>query len=181
MSNRDSAWLAEGLPERRVGVKGPRAAEALKQLGLAVPARPNCWAPMRDQDRDDSWNVVGRLGYTEFFIEERGEAASVAALEQLIAGDFSGASLVLREDTAIVLGGDRIGDVLAQVCNVNFGALDIAQRPVVMTLMVGVSVLVLPQNHPGGAVYRIWCDPSFGEYLWETLEEVVQKMPGRNQ
>ena len=50
-----------------------------------------------------------------------------------------------------------------------------------MTLMVGVSVLVLPQRHPDGAIYRIWCDPSFGKYLWETLEEVVQKMPGRNQ
>ena len=40
---------------------------------------------MRDQDRDDSWNVVGRLGFTEFFVEERGEAAGVAALEQLTA------------------------------------------------------------------------------------------------
>jgi len=71
--------------------------------------------------------------------------------------------------------------VLAQVCNVNFNALDIAQRPVVMTLMVGVGVLVLPQALPDGAIYRIWCDPSFGAYLRNTLEEVVQKMPGRNQ
>jgi sarcosine oxidase subunit gamma len=179
MSPRDAAWLAEALPQRRAGVKGPRAAEALKQLGLAVPARPNCWAPMRDADRDDSWNVVGRLGSTEFFIEERGEAAGVAALEQLVAADFAGAYPVLRQDTAIVLGGDRVDDVLAQVCNVNFSALE--SRSVVMTLMVGVSVLVLPQNQADGAVYRIWCDPSFGTYLWETLEEVVQKMPGRNQ
>ena len=80
-----------------------------------------------------------------------------------------------------MLGGDRVSEVLAQVCNVNFAALDIGQRPVVMTLMVGVSVLVLPQQQPDGAIYRIWCDPSFGTYLWETLEEVVQKMPGRNQ
>jgi len=174
-------WLAKPLPQRRVGVKGPRAAEALKQLGLAVPTRPNCWAPMRDQDRDDSWNVVGRLGFTEFFVEERGEAAGVAALEQLTAENFVGAYPVLREDLGLVLGGDRVSGVLAQVCNVNFDALDIGQRPVVMTLMVGVSVLVLPQQQPDGAIYRIWCDPSFGTYLWETLEEVVQKMPGRNQ
>ena len=71
-------------------------------------------------------------------------------------------------------------DVLAQVCNVNFGAL--GSRPVVMTLMVGVGVLVLPQQTPDdGAIYRIWCDPSFGTYLLETLEAVVQKMPGRSQ
>ena len=133
------------------------------------------------QDRDDSWNVVGRLGFTEFFVEERGEAAGIAALEQLTAGDFAGAYPVLREDLRLVLGGERVAEVLAQVCNVNFSALDIAQRPVVMTLMIGVSVLVLPQQQPDGAIYRIWCDPSFGTYLWETLEEVVQKMPGRNQ
>jgi sarcosine oxidase, subunit gamma len=179
--NLDPAWLAKALPQRRVGVKGPRAADALKQLGLAVPARPNCWAPMRDQDREDSWNVVGRLGFTEFFIEERGEAGGVAALEQLTAGNFAGAYPVLREDSGIVLGGERVAEVLAQVCNVNFNALDIGQRPVVMTLMVGVGVLVLPQQQPDGAIYRIWCDPSFGTYLWETLEEVVQKMPGRNR
>jgi sarcosine oxidase subunit gamma len=136
---------------------------------------------MRDQDRDDSWNVVGRLGFTEFFVEERGEAAGVAALEQLTAENFAGAYPVLREDLGLVLGGDRVTEVLAQVCNVNFNALDIGQRPIVMTLMVGVSVLVLPQQQLDGAIYRIWCDPSFGTYLWETLEEVVQKMPGRNQ
>jgi len=94
---------------------------------------------------------------------------------------FAGAYPVLREDLALVLGGDRVTEVLAQVCNVNFNALDIGQRPIVMTLMVGVSVLVLPQQQPDGAIYRIWCDPSFGAYLWETLEEVVHKMPGRNQ
>ena len=179
--NLDPTWLAKALPQRRVGVKGPRAAEALKQLGLAVPTRPNCWAPMRDQDRDDSWNVVGRLGFTEFFVEERGEAAGVVALERLTAENFTGAYPVLREDLGLVLGGDRVAEVLAQVCNVNFNALDIGQRPIVMTLMVGVSVLVLPQQQLDGAIYRIWCDPSFGTYLWETLEEVVQKMPGRNQ
>jgi sarcosine oxidase subunit gamma len=179
--NREAAWLAEALPQRRVGIKGPRAAEALKQLRLAVPARPNCWAPMHDQDREDSWNIVGRLGFTEFFVEERGEAAGVAALEQLTAGDFAGAYPVLREDLGLVLGGDRVTEVLAQVCNVNFNALVIGQRPIVMTLMVGVGVLVLPQQQPDGAIYRIWCDPSFGTYLWETLEEVVQKMPGRDQ
>jgi sarcosine oxidase, subunit gamma len=181
MSGREGAWLARALPQWRVGVKGPRAAEALQQLGLAMPARPNCWAPMRAEDRDDSWNVVGRLGYTEFFLEEHGEATGVAALEQLVAADFTGACPVLRGDTAMVLGGERAAEVLAQVCNVNFSALDIGQRPVVMTLMVGVGVLVLPQRQPDGAVHRIWCDPSFGTYLWETLEEAVQKLPERNR
>jgi sarcosine oxidase subunit gamma len=180
MSTRDAAWLMEALPQKRIGVKGPRAAEVIQQLKLAVPARPNTWVPMRAEDRDDTWNVVGRLGFTEFFIEERGEATAIEALEHLAHG--AGAYPVLREDAALVLGGASAPEALAQVCNVNFGALDLAQRPVVMTLMVGVGVLVLPQySQEDGTLYRIWCDPSFGPYLWKTLEEVVKEIPGRSQ
>jgi sarcosine oxidase subunit gamma len=53
---------------------------------------------------------------------------------------------------------------------VDFASLPAAQKPVVMTLMTGVAVLVLPQQDQ----YRIWCDPSFGSYLWETLTEVAK-------
>jgi sarcosine oxidase subunit gamma len=42
-----------------------------------------------------------------------------------------------------------------------------------MTLMIGVSVLVLPQVTDDGMVYRIWCDPSFGSYLQSELEQLV--------
>jgi sarcosine oxidase subunit gamma len=177
--NVGAAWLVAAPPERRVGVKGPRAAQALAHLGLAVPARPNTWEPLRTREREESWNVVARLGFTEFFVEEGGDAAGVAALEELIDGGFMGAYPVLREDVSLVLGGEYARDVLAQVCNVNFGALEIAQRPVVMTLMVGIAVLVLPQLAPDdGAVYRIWCDPSYGSYLRESLEQAIEKIPG---
>ena len=145
----------------------------LKQLGLNVPARPNSWAPLRAEDRDDSPNVIGRLGNTEFFLEESGTAPGIAALEQRLQGE-AGAWPVLREDFGVVLGGARAGEALAEVCNVDFAALPLAQKPVVMTLMTGVAVLVLPQ----GASYRIWCDPSFGSYLWETLREVVGTTTG---
>lgn len=176
MSRRDSVWLAEAVPQRRFGVKGLQAAEALKRLGLAVPARPNSWAPLRMSDRDGSWNVIGRLGSTEFFIEESGDAPGIAALEELTASEKSGVYPVLREDSALVLGGACADDVLAQVCNVNFAALPESARPIVMTLIIGVGVLVLPQvSDEDGPVYRIWCDPSFGPYLWKALEEVVDK------
>ena len=39
-------WLERAV-RRRFGVKGPRAAELLAQLGLNVPVRPNTWAPLR--------------------------------------------------------------------------------------------------------------------------------------
>jgi sarcosine oxidase subunit gamma len=166
------AWLRSPVPQRRFGVKGPQAADLLRQHGLTVPAQPNHWAPMRDSERDDSWNVIGRLGSTEFFLEESGDASGIAALEKITVEGSPGAYPVLREDFAVVLGGPRAPDVLAQVCNVNFAA--ISDRAVVMTLMIGVAVLVMPQSTDEGKVYRIWCDPSYGSYLQSELEQMVK-------
>jgi sarcosine oxidase subunit gamma len=175
MSGRDGVWIAAGPPRRRAGLKGPRAADVLKQLAFSVPARPNSWLPLRRSERDDSANVIGRLGNTEFFVEEEGDAPGIVALE---AQRSPGAYPVLREDFSLILGGPRVHDVLTQVCNVNLASLP-QPKTVVMTLMIGVGVLVLPQNTDAGPVYRIWCDPSFGSYLWAELEQIVQKIPGR--
>lgn len=171
MSSGSTAWLRSPGPQRRFGVKGPRAAELLEQLELAVPATPNSWSPLRE--RNDPQTVIVRLGSTEFFIEEGGDASDIAALEKLTREGVPGAFPVLREDFAVVLGGVRAVDVLAQVCNVNFAALQ--AHAVVMTLMIGVAVLVMPQETDEGRVYRIWCDPSFGSYLKSELGKMVNQ------
>ena len=169
-----AGWLRAATPERRIGVKGPRAAQLLAELGLDVPKRANSWVPLRAADRDDSDNVIARLGNTEFFIEEQGDAPGIAALESRLDGGAPGAYPALREDSAFVLGGAGAADALAQVCNVDLAALDAAAKPIVMTLMIGVGVLVLPQMRDIGPVYRIWCDPSFGPYLQSELEEIIR-------
>jgi sarcosine oxidase subunit gamma len=68
--------------------------------------------------------------------------------------------------------------VLGQVCNVNFGDLALESRPVIMTSMMGVSVLVVPQGSGDLGQYRIWCDPSFGHFLQESLGAVVSECGG---
>jgi sarcosine oxidase subunit gamma len=68
--------------------------------------------------------------------------------------------------------------VLAQVCNVNFPALVLDSRPVIMTLMVGVAVLVVPRDLDGQRQYLIWCDPTFGPYLAESLGNIVIECGG---
>ena len=44
-----AAWLRLAEPQRRFGIKGPRAAELLKQLKFAVPEELQClinrWKP----------------------------------------------------------------------------------------------------------------------------------------
>jgi sarcosine oxidase subunit gamma len=167
-----NSWVKAAAPERRIGVKGAGAAQLLAELGLAVPKRPNSWAPLRPIDRDDSDNVIARLGSTEFFVE--GGATDIAALESKLAQGVAGAWPVLREDSAFVVGGPDARHALAQVCNVNLAALDATAKPIVMTLMIGVGVLVLPQLTEHGPIYRIWCDPSFGPYLLSELEEITR-------
>jgi len=85
---------------------------------------------------------------------------------------------VTRQDAALVLTGMSVNELLVQTCNVDFQAWRLEQRTVVMTSMVGVSVLILwyPLKHE--SCYRIWCDGTFGPYLWETLLEIARELGG---
>jgi sarcosine oxidase subunit gamma len=177
MSRHDAVWMDAAIPERRMGVKGPRAAQLLQQLQFAVPDSPNTWSPLRPGESTGGRNVVARLGNTEFFVEEGDTAPGIAALEEALDAGVDGAYPVLREDFAFVLAGASADAVLAQVCNVNFADLAFERRPIVMTLMIGVGVLVLPRvSDEDGRSFRIWCDPTYGAYLWAELEEIVTRI-----
>jgi sarcosine oxidase subunit gamma len=70
---------------------------------------------------------------------------------------------------------------------VDFGALALESNPVIMTLMVGVAVLVIPrvehgprQFNPGARQFKIWCDPTFGAYLAESVGTVVVESGGKH-
>jgi sarcosine oxidase subunit gamma len=159
----------------RLGLKGPRAPEWLAAQGIVLPAAPNTWA------HSDTL-LVARLGQLEFFLEGSVAGAALKRIASSLSQRPAGAYPVLREDWAFQLGGDRVHDVLAQVCNVNFASLPLHSHPVIMTLMIGVAVLVAPQAVQGGAderQYRIWCDPTYGAYLGESLGAVVVECGGR--
>ena len=181
--------LALMLSVRRgcLGFKGPRAGEWLVAHGIVLPMLPNTWTHSRGAD-DAATLLVARLGSAEFFIEDAVVGTTLKRIAP--AGDEHppGVYPVLREDWALELGGTGVHDVLAQVCNVNFAALSLASNPVIMTLMIGVAVLVVPQAGAGrgagdnGTVerrYRVWCDPTFGPYLSESLGAVVSESGGR--
>ena len=179
--NRGLVWLEAAPALRRCGVKGARAAALLAEIGINVPKAPNSWAALRPADRDDSDHVIARLGATEFFIEEGTDGAATAALDARCAAGMPGAYPVLREDVALRLGGGAAPAVLAEVCNVDFAPVPTG-KPIVMTLMIGVSVLVLPQQRDEDRIFRIWCDPTFGSYLRHELDAVVTRIQsGRAQ
>jgi sarcosine oxidase subunit gamma len=158
--------ILDGPRERR-GFKGPRAPEWLAAHGIAVPPVPNSWT-------DSEAVLVARLGAAEFFLEDGPGATTLERLPAAAPGVYP----LLREDWAFELRGAGVHDVLNQVCNVNFEALDPHSRTVIMTMMVGVAVLVVARIAADGRRYRIWCDPTFGPYLAGSLGEVVMDCGG---
>ncbi|MGA2777330.1 MAG: methylglutamate dehydrogenase [Steroidobacteraceae bacterium] len=157
----------------RLGLKGPQAALWLGSQGVAVPAAPNTVLIEEPQDL-----LIARLGTSEFFVEAAA-GPTIARLSRSLAEKPPGVFPVLREDWGFDLAGEDVHAVLAQVCNVNFAALAPTSSPVIMTMMVGVAVLVVPQAAgQGRCCYRIWCDPTFGPYLGEALGAVVVESGG---
>jgi sarcosine oxidase subunit gamma len=177
-------------PRDRLGLKGPRAADWLGANGIPVPTKPNTWARPYETSAADAL-LVARLGTAEFFLEEVAGGTTLKRLAPSLDQRLPGVYPVMREDWAFHLGGEGVHDVLSQVCNVNFAALPLDSRPLVMTLMIGVAVLVVPQGgsggrdggpgsgDPAGRQYRIWCDPTFGPYLGASLSAVVIECGGK--
>ena len=85
---------------------------------------------------------------------------------------------VVRYDAELLLAGRQVHDLLKQTCAFDFESLDPAARPVVMTSMVGVGVTVLAFGSPQQRCYRLWCDGTYGPYLWNTLVEVAGSLGG---
>lgn len=163
--------LADASCLPRMGVKGPKAEDWLRSQGVSVPAATNTWT------RTPEGAIVARLGRSEFFIEDRAGGAAVegwrAALEPV-----PGIYPVLRQDAALALGGERLNDVLVQTCSVDFDAYAAAGPAVVMTALAGVPVLALQDEIGGRRWLRIWCDGTFGPYLWETLLSIAREEGG---
>lgn len=152
----------------RTGVKGPGAANWLAALGLPLPPQPNSWLALPEG------GLIARLGNTEYLIE-----AAPALIGQIMqAPRTAGIYPVLRQDAAFALCGERLNELLLQICNVDFRCLSKDAALVVLTSMAGVGVTVLrcgPINQP---VYRLWCDGSYGLYLWETLCGIAEELGG---
>ena len=174
----DAVLLTDCSLAPRYGCKGAGAEKWLAEQGLPVPARPNSWQTL------PGGGLIARPGRSEFLVEDNAEIVTRLAAAAL-PGDVAA---VLRQDAVIALSGPRLPELLLQVCNVNFAALDpvsapvpapvsapvLALSPVVLTTMAGVGVTAIPEAEK--ARCRLWCDGSYGVYLWETLCGIVSEM-----
>lgn len=149
----------------RFGVKGMGAAAWLATQSIPIPDRPNSWYPLTET------GIIARLGINEFLIEDSTIAPQLTSLPAKVYP-------VLRQDLAIALIGTQVNELLLQTCSFNFQARSLTERPVILTSMVGVSVTVIPGDRNGIPFYRIWCDGTFGVYLWQTLSAIAIELGG---
>jgi sarcosine oxidase, subunit gamma len=156
----------------RTGLKGAGAAQWLERQGIAVPAQANAWSAL------PGGGVIARLGRTEFFLEDAAGGDSVARVRTALWSGTTDVVPVIRQDAAIALLGRDLNALLVQCCNFNFAEVGPRDRTAVMTLMVGVSVLALRSDYRDLPGFRIWCDPTFAPYLWETLAGIAAELGG---
>ena len=176
----DSAVLRfEDLSLRsRFGCKGPGAQAWLAAAGYSVPAEPNSAAI------DAEGVLVARLTTAEFLIEAAdGGAGRVESTLRRLTPPARPYDVypVARQDLVIGIEGAATNELLRQTCSVDFAPL--LERcgpdagPIILTSMIGVSVVAFVRRVGPNPVLTLWVDPSFAHYFWTTLLEVGGDLP----
>ncbi len=155
----------------RFGVKGPQAADWLQAAKIRLPEATNSWTSQ------DNGSLVMRLGKSEFLLEDQpdndlSQTLNATAIEQ------GSVHKVLRNDAAFIVSGELTPALFSEVCEIDLDGGALEDNRLVMTVIAGVSATMLKQTLNGQSVYRIWCDGTFGPYLWKTLLGIIEEHGG---
>lgn len=156
---------------QRYGVKGPKASEWLVDHELTIPSRANSWASCKKK------SMMLRLGVGEFLIEDQfgGYACEdLAADTQRTTGVYR----VPRADAAFILCGSAVLQMFSELCSLDLRDQNLQPDDVVMTQVAGISVTLLRQSLDGEQVYRLWCDGTYGPYMWDVLMKLAGEFGG---
>jgi len=158
---------------RRIGLKGAGAADWLRARNVPVPERANSWSVLPDE------GIVARLGRGEFLLEDGLHGSVTPGIERELAIPAAGVYPVLRQDAALMMRGDAVHEVLAQTCSIDLLSIPPQERAVALTMMAGISVTVIDVSSAHAApCFRVWCDGTYGTYLWETLLGIAIELGG---
>ena len=153
----------------RMAVKGPGAAEWLKEQGFVVPGSIYECAAI------GTAGFVARTGSAEFFLEESVGHDFIAKLLAAPVAAKRGVYRMQRQDASFLLSGEKAVCVLSETCGVDFSKPD---AKLVYSRVAGVSCAILHRTLNGVSVWQLWCDNSYGMYFWETLLEIVKDHGG---
>lgn len=168
-SRRPATWLADMSPLHRVLVKGGDAAGWLASRSLPVPQD---WFRCLDLPEHGADAFLTRTGNAEFLLHDGPSGGLARLLGPLPEELDNGTRVVVRDDQEIALGGVHAAVLMSEFC-----ALDLSDAGdgLLYTRVAGVSVWLRVERGP---VYRMGCEPSYGEYLFETLLNGVRERQG---
>lgn len=155
----------------RYGVKGAQAAKWLADRQVTTPDSINSWTV------SDHNTLVLRLGGSEFLLEDQFAGTTCARL----ASDTNRVPNVYkvpRADAAFILSGSEVLNMLAELCSLDLREKSLGAQELIMTQVAGISATVLRQDLNGEQVYRIWCDGTYGPYLWDVMVEIAVELGG---
>jgi sarcosine oxidase subunit gamma len=153
----------------RITLKGPGAEGWLRQKGLPAPAG------VYEVARGGRGEKLIRTGRSEFLIEDG--PAGGAALQAILAGKdpIREVYRIPRQDASFLLTGKETEGVLLETCGVDLAA---REPKAVFSRVAGVSCALLPVELGAVQAFQIWCDGSYGAYLWDTLLAIVVEKGG---
>ena len=164
----------------RVGCKGPAAEAWLASRGIDVPPGANRYSV------DSAGVLSARLATSEFLLEatdDRSDASLGALRRALERADMpSGVYAVLRDDFVLEISGTQMQDLFLQTCAVDLDPIARESTettgPVVLTSMMGVSVVLACRQLPDGPRFTAWSDPSYSTYFHSQLQAIAAEIRG---
>lgn len=156
----------------RFGVKGLNVLQWLRANKLDVPAEPNSWVAQ------ESGALLLRLGNSEFLVEDQPGGNTCDTLNAADGKSIHGLYKVLRNDASFIVSGSEVMALFSELCSLDLRDNALAANGLVMTQVAGISATVIRQYVNGEPVYRLWCDGTYGPYMWETLMEIATEHGG---
>jgi sarcosine oxidase, subunit gamma len=155
----------------RYGVKGPNATQWLVGHGISIPTNNNAWTLSEQK------TLVLRLGSSEYLIEDQLGGSACSKLETDTAR-IASVYKVPRADAAFIVSGSEALNLFSEVCSLDLRVKSFAAKEVIMTQVAEISATIIRQTLNGETIYRIWCDGTYGAYMWEVLLEIAHELGG---
>ncbi len=153
----------------RLGLKGAGVLAWLRGNGLQAAEALYAVTPIEEH------GILVRIDREEVILEDGLQGQVVSRIRDRLSANPPGVYRVERQEASFLLTGSRTNQVLSQTCGHDFRE---SAGQVVLSRVAGVSCRLLQTEASGIPGLRIWLDPSYSVYLWETLLGIVREDGG---
>lgn len=153
----------------RLGLRGEGVLAWLRGNGLQAAEALYAVTPIEEH------GILVRIDREEVILEDGLQGQVVPRIRDRLSANPPGVYRVERQEASFLLTGSRTNQVLSQTCGHDFRE---SAGQVVLSRVAGVSCRLLQVEASGIAGFRIWLDPSYSVYLWETLLGIVREEGG---